>query len=281
MFHEASQTQSVRPARRHVDHRGAWLDQGAGMGQGSRTAGWACRRMRFSFLLYHGENDVEHMRGVRGDAAPGAARRCHRRAHRYLRQGRCAALCAADRGDRRLTDGLHDLRPCALRPDGPRSLACALSRPEPADRSKPQRQRCWLAIARVAALAVSGRATADLRLLHRGEDLARSVAAPPQHEWRAAPADPLGPEEFRLAGSEHADPAPLHAGNRASGLHQGQCRRREDRFLAAAADQTRRPARQRVPAARPQHLQFHHPAECLAARAGPRPDAGRDRPISP
>ena len=108
---------------------------------------------------------------------------------------------------------------------GSRSLACALSRPEPADRRDGEDRRCSSATARSSRrwmFPVARRF--HIRVLHRREDPARIVAAPAEHERGAAQVHSLGLEEFRLAGSEHADPAALHARDRASCLHQGERR---------------------------------------------------------
>ena len=158
MFNEASQPDPFGLLGAMFIIEGLGSIKAQEWGRHGAAAGSALPDDAFSFLLYHGENDAEHMqefeemlRMVLPDDAAAAS------ASSRLRQGHRAALCAADRGDRRVTRH-PDLRPRAVRPEGPRSLACALSRPEPADRREAKQALLHRQPLVVAALAVPGRA---------------------------------------------------------------------------------------------------------------------------
>ena len=104
--------QSVRPAGRHVDHRGPRLDQGAGMGQAGAQAAGPAGRGGAVPALPRRERRRAHA-GVRGDAAPGAARRC-RPQRASLRPPRSLRGSMRCRSRRSLPDEGHP-RPSTLR----------------------------------------------------------------------------------------------------------------------------------------------------------------------
>src|SRR5262245_42956807 len=103
------------------------------------------------------------------------------------------------RSRRSRRDRYPDFRSPKVRPQGSRSLARPLSRPEPADRRGSQTGAARWQSLDLAALAVPDRARVHLRVLYHREDIAGAVAEPPEHERGAAQVHSLGVEEFRLA----------------------------------------------------------------------------------
>ena len=125
------------------------------------------------FLLYHGENDAQHIQGIQGDAGDGCCR-MEPSVNRIVRTAQVTRLGFTLCRSRKSRPDRMDIRTFDVAKFDPNNpdpwLALYLDQSLPIDESR-QAGPAGRQPFGVAPLAVSDREAADLRLLHRGEIL--------------------------------------------------------------------------------------------------------------